>query len=75
MLRRLSRALSLTPEQNEQLDTIMRESRSDEGVLELLEPELRAEFRKTRDESAKCSRPNSESYSTNCSSSASAGPG
>jgi Spy/CpxP family protein refolding chaperone len=51
MLRRLSRLLSLTPEQNEQLDTIMRESQERTKVFwELLEPELRGEFRKTRDE-------------------------
>ena len=51
MLRRLSRLLSLTAEQNEQLDTIMRESQERTKVFwELLEPELRGEFRKTRDE-------------------------
>ncbi len=51
MLRRLSRILSLTPEQNERLDTIMRESQERTKVYwELLEPELRTEFRKTRDE-------------------------
>ncbi len=51
MLRRLSRLLSLTPEQNERLDTIMRESQERTKVYwELLEPELRGEFRKTRDE-------------------------
>ncbi len=51
MLRRLSRPLSLTPEQNEQLDTIMRESQERTKVFwELLEPELRGEFRKTREE-------------------------
>ncbi len=51
MLRRLSQLLTLTPEQNEQLDTIMRESQERTKVFwELLEPELRAEFRKTRDE-------------------------
>ncbi len=52
MLRRLSRLLSLTPEQNERLDTIMRESQERTKVYwELLEPELRGEFRKTREES------------------------
>ncbi len=51
MLRRLSRLLSLTAEQNEQLDTIMRESQERTKVFwELLEPELRGEFRKTREE-------------------------
>src|SRR5260370_32113214 len=51
MRRRLAHLLSLTAEQNERLDTIMRESQERTKVYwELLEPELRGEFRKTRDE-------------------------
>ena len=51
MLQRLTRGLNLTPVQNEQIDQILHESQERSKIYwDLLEPELRSEFRKTRED-------------------------
>ena len=51
MLQRLARGLNLTAVQNEQIEQILHEGQERSKIFwDLLEPELHAEFRKTREE-------------------------